>query len=193
MPAAYNFVINLMSNHTAEEPAGYLDGYNFKSFFGIEGEPGSFKWLPGQERVPENWYRRPSYAPYEATDVVGDVAIGYLAYPRTLKFGGNTGKVNTFTGLNLANLTGGILNVETLFSGDNFSCFTFQLLQQVLPDFLTGILNGLSPITKLLNGVLTPITGSLSCPNLGKLDVGLFDQFPGYKYSPNGPATNFKA
>lgn len=25
-PAAYNFVINFMSNHTAEEPSGYLNG-----------------------------------------------------------------------------------------------------------------------------------------------------------------------
>lgn len=34
-PAAYNFVINFMSNHTAEEPSGYLDGYNFKTFFAV--------------------------------------------------------------------------------------------------------------------------------------------------------------
>lgn len=24
-----------MSNHTADIPAGYLDGYNFKTFFGV--------------------------------------------------------------------------------------------------------------------------------------------------------------
>lgn len=65
---------------------GYLDGYNFKSFFGVAGEPGSFKWLKGQERVPEDWYRRPSYAPYEAQDVVGDVAIGYLAVSPSRSF-----------------------------------------------------------------------------------------------------------
>ena len=44
-----------MSNHSAEEPSGYLDGYNFKSFFGITGNPGSFKWQRGQERIPDNW------------------------------------------------------------------------------------------------------------------------------------------
>lgn len=55
MPAAYNFVINFMSNHSKEEPSGYLDGYNFKTFFGVTGEPGSFKWNRGQERVPDNW------------------------------------------------------------------------------------------------------------------------------------------
>lgn len=55
VPAAYNFVINFMSNHSQEEPSGYLDGYNFKSFFGVTGEPGSFVWERGQEKVPENW------------------------------------------------------------------------------------------------------------------------------------------
>lgn len=44
-----------MSNHSADVPSGYLDGYNFKSFFGVAGTPGNFQWLKGQERVPENW------------------------------------------------------------------------------------------------------------------------------------------
>ena len=29
VPAAYNFVINLMSNHSAEEPSGYLVSLTF--------------------------------------------------------------------------------------------------------------------------------------------------------------------
>ena len=55
VPAAYNFVINLMSNHSAEEPSGYLDGDTFKSFFAITGDPGSFEWVKGGERIPYNW------------------------------------------------------------------------------------------------------------------------------------------
>lgn len=81
VPAAYNFVINFMSNHSTEEPSGYLDGYNFKSFFGVTGEPGSFKWERGQERVPDNWYRRPSYNKYTAADVFEDVGLTYVTYP----------------------------------------------------------------------------------------------------------------
>lgn len=57
-PAAYMFVINLMSNHTADEPSGYLDGETFKQFFGVTGNYPDFQWLPGQERIPDNWYRR---------------------------------------------------------------------------------------------------------------------------------------
>jgi hypothetical protein len=115
-------------------------------------------------------YRRPSYAPYEAQDVVGDVALGYLAYPRTLKFGGNLGKVNTFTGVNVANLTGGVLSAENLFTGDNFACFAFQLLEQGIPDFASKILNALDPVTSLVNKYVGPVLGGLSCPQLGHFD-----------------------
>jgi hypothetical protein len=183
-----------MSNHSAEQPAGYLDGYNFRSFFGVDtsGGPGNFKWLRGQERVPEDWYRRPSYAPYGAPDVVGDVATGYLAYPGTPKFGGNTGKVNSFTGLNVADISGGALSTSTLFQGDNFACFSFQLLQQGISDFARNALNNLAPLTALVNKYVGPIVGGLTCPQLGKFDMGVFDQSRGYTYRPNGPATNYR-
>lgn len=52
-PAAYNFVIAFMSNHTEAEPGGYLDGSIFKEFFGVSGSsPKAFKWNKGQERAP---------------------------------------------------------------------------------------------------------------------------------------------
>lgn len=92
-PAAYNFVINMMSNHSAEQPNGYLNGEMFKQFFAVEGKYNpkaessgfGFKWLPGQERIPENWYRRPLLNAYENEDVVDDLAIGWAAYPGTFR------------------------------------------------------------------------------------------------------------
>ena len=39
---AYNFVINFMSNHSAEVPGGTLDRETLKDFFAVSGEPGSF-------------------------------------------------------------------------------------------------------------------------------------------------------
>lgn len=51
--AAHNFVVNFMSNHSEEAPGGYLDGDVLKTFFGVTGEPGSFKYNFGQERIPE--------------------------------------------------------------------------------------------------------------------------------------------
>jgi hypothetical protein len=47
--------LQLMSNHSKEVPSGYLDKYNFRTFFGVEEGSDGLKWLPGQERVPENW------------------------------------------------------------------------------------------------------------------------------------------
>lgn len=55
-PAAYNFVINFMSNHSAEEPGGYLDGEMFKTFFAVTGDYPNFTWNRGQERIPDNWF-----------------------------------------------------------------------------------------------------------------------------------------
>ncbi|KAL9082067.1 MAG: hypothetical protein Q9159_006754 [Coniocarpon cinnabarinum] len=191
VPAAYNFVINLMSNHSAEEPSGYLDGNVFKQFFGVSGEPGSFVWNRGQERIPDEWYKRPTDNDYEAQDVAGDVLVGYLAYPNTLLIGGNTGKVNTFTGVDPGNFTNGVYNAQTLAEGDNFACFAFQLLQNGIPDALNNDLGAISQATALVNNALSPVLGDLSCPALSQFDQGLFNKFPGYKYSPTGPDTNY--
>lgn len=90
-PAAYNFVINFMSNRTKEEPNGYLDGAQFKTFFAISGTPGNFQWNKGQERIPENWYRRPQNNPYTIPGVLADLGAEFLAYPSTFRLGGNTG------------------------------------------------------------------------------------------------------
>lgn len=156
-------------------------------------------------------YRRPSTNPYTANDVVEDVALGYVAYPKTLKFGGNTGKVNTFTGLNVANLvrftlctfllfpadsspqTGGVLDAKTLFQGDNFACFAFNLAQQAIPAALKGPLSELNKAIAFLDKYLSPITSKLECPELGQYDQGLFNSYPGRTYSPTGPDTNYKA
>ncbi|MCJ1333363.1 hypothetical protein MMC10_010058 [Thelotrema lepadinum] len=191
VPAAYNFVINFMSNHSAAEPSGYLDGYNFKSFFGITGSPGSFVWQRGQERIPEDWYRRPSSNQYTADDVAVDVGIGYAAYPSTLRIGGNTGTPNSFTGISVEDFTGGVYNAGALFQGNNFACFAFSIAQQGLPDFLKGPLSAINNATAFVGKYFDPITAPLQCPQLGQFDQGLFNSFPGYKYSPTGPATNY--
>jgi hypothetical protein len=79
-----------------------------------------------------------------------------------------------------------------VFSGNNFACFSFQLLEQGIPDFATKALNALDPVTSLINRYLGPVVGGLSCPQLGQFDDGVFDRFPGRAYSPTGPATNYK-
>lgn len=110
-----------------------------------------------------------------------DVAIGYAAYPRTLKFGGNTGKVNTFTGVNVADLTGGVFNAESLTNKNNLACFSYQILQNAIPDFLNLAISGLSPIFNLINKEVKPaFIGGISCPQLQQFDVSLFRSFVRY-------------
>ena len=60
-PAAYNFVIAMMSNHTAEQPDGYLNEAMFTQFFGISGKYPNYSWKPGQESIPKVCKRRHSH------------------------------------------------------------------------------------------------------------------------------------
>ncbi|KAL9093997.1 MAG: hypothetical protein Q9165_003667 [Trypethelium subeluteriae] len=192
VPGAYDFVITMMSNHTAEEPSGYLDGYNLKSFFGISGDPGSFVWNKGQERIPDNWYRRPSTNPYTVVQLATDLVILYAAYPDSLKIGGNTGTPNSFVGISVENLTNGVYNADTLLEGDNLACFIFNAAEQGLPDFLQGASSAINNATAFLQQYFSPITGALNCSQLAQYDAGVLNSFPGYHYSPTGPDNNYK-
>jgi len=46
-------------------------------------------------------------------------------YPQFLDVGGNTGKTNTFTGVDLQDLTGGVYNLQTLGQDGSAACFAF--------------------------------------------------------------------
>jgi hypothetical protein len=52
--ATYLFTYRFFANHTAENPEGYLDAETLKSFEGVTGEKGSYKWSSGREKIPEN-------------------------------------------------------------------------------------------------------------------------------------------
>ncbi len=194
VPVAYNFVINLFSNHSAAEPNGYLDGEMFKTFFGVTGDYPNFTWLKGQERIPENWYRRPSSVPYGIPNGFLDVAINFQAYPGTFRLGGNTNGVNTYVGIDLSDLTGGVYHSSDLLDlkSSNAACFYAQFVQAVIPDAAATLLGELSAILNLVNKWIKPITGSVKCRVIGRYDQTLFNKFPGYKYKPKGQATNYR-
>lgn len=182
-----------MSNHTADIPGGYLDGNQFKQFFGITGTSPNFKWLKGQERIPENWYRRPSNNQYSVAGIGGDLAINWLAYPDSFRLGGNVNGVNTYAGIKLDDLTGGAFQFTDLLdqSGGNGACFFAAIVQAGLPDFASLPLQSITAITSLINSAVKPITGDLSCPAIGKYDQTLFNKYPGHSYNPTGPGTNY--
>ncbi|KAK4496985.1 hypothetical protein PRZ48_011434 [Zasmidium cellare] len=172
-PAAYTFIYRYMSNHSAEYPIGYLSYDTIQSWFGIQGSNGDYTAVHGTERIPDNWYRRAQAYPYELEYFIADVINAGVLHPKFIDIGGNTGKVNTFTGLEVQNLTGGLFDAATLFEGNNLGCFIYQLSAQAKPDALLGALDTL---TDTIGKLIAP----LSCPQLKAIDESQLEQFPGY-------------
>lgn len=189
-PAAYQFVINFMSNHSAAAPEGTLTRSILKSFFSVTGPDNALVYTPGQERIPLNWYRRPTTDQHNAAKVFVDLAYTASKYPDVVEIGGNTGKVNTFTGVNIANLTGGTFNGATLLQGNNLGCFFFEAFSAALPDELAGLVSNVATVTQLVQKYTSPITSSLGCPQLSQYNQGLFNKFPGYSYHPSNACTS---
>jgi hypothetical protein len=181
-PAAYTFIYRFMSNKSAEYPEGYLDGEVLKSFFSITGDPTTgFKWTPGAEKIPDNWYKRAIGDEYTIPYFNLDLDAAALQYPQFLSVGGNTGKTNTFTGVDLESLTGGVYNVQTLGQGNNAACFAFQFAQQAAPDLLKGLFSSITQPLSQLNAALASVFSELSCPQLQSIDNSQFAQYPGAK------------
>lgn len=93
--------------------------------------------------------------------------------------GGNTGEPNTFTGVNVEDLTGGVFNAKTLLEGNNLMCFAFQAVSTAAPDILNGLLGNVLLAVQKLTDALDPIIGTLGCPQLAKYDTGLLKNLPG--------------
>ncbi|KAF8674116.1 Peroxidase, family 2 [Rhizoctonia solani] len=175
---AHAFVTRLMSNHSVESPQGTLNHEVLKSFFAVSGNSANLTYQRGYERIPTNWYKRPT--DYSALDLTADLLSASLEHPEFLSIGGNTGKVNSFAGVNLNNITGGVYNSVNLLQGNNLLCFAFQAAQQAVPDVLKGgILGDLASILSLLTSKITPILSGLGCPQLTKYDKSAFKIYPG--------------
>jgi hypothetical protein len=110
-----------------------------------------------------------------------DAVDALTKLPHLADLGGNTGKPNTFTGVNITDLTGGVFNAETLLEGNNLMCFAFQAASEGAPDILSGLVSNVAKAVQMLTGPLTAILSALSCPQLEKYDTSLFSQFPGSK------------
>ncbi|KAL8973564.1 MAG: hypothetical protein Q9197_002187 [Variospora fuerteventurae] len=179
-PAGYAFPPALMANKSAQYPQGYLDKETFKSFFAVTGQPGSFKYQPGHERIPDNFYKRAPGTEYGIPDFLLDVLQFARQDPRLLSVGGNTGTPNSFTGLDVSALTKGVFNGATLAEGNNLQCFIFQLIQSEAPGLLTGVYEDLTQALRELTENLEGNLKGLGCPRLEGVDRGLYERFPGY-------------
>jgi len=175
-----------MANKSAEYPQGKLDGEVLKQFFSITGNDGNFKYTPGYERIPDNWYKRNVVDEYSIPYFQIDLTEMALQHPKFLSVGGNTGTVDSFTGIAPEDLTGGVFNGATLLQGNNAFCYAQQLLVQQLPDILSGLLTDVDPAQDKLGSELNSLTNSLGCPKLNNIDKDQFNKYPGYTNSYNG-------
>ncbi|KAJ8114009.1 heme-thiolate peroxidase [Boeremia exigua] len=188
-PAAHNFVINFMSNHSAENPGGFLSRDVLKSFFAVTGDaPGSFVHNRGQERIPENWYKRPAANAYNLANVVADLQVNNLMYPGTIRFGGNTGTTNSFAGVDLTDLTGGVFNTADLADGNKAACFFLQASLAGLPDISNPLLGVVGSVLGWATQQLGPLSSKFGCPQLATFNSQLFNKFPGSQYKGSGNA-----
>ncbi|KAI3318992.1 hypothetical protein HD806DRAFT_539693 [Xylariaceae sp. AK1471] len=71
-----------------------------------------------------------------------------------LSIGGNQGAVNRFVGVDIADLTGGILNSTSFLEGSNFVCFALNVLKTIVPNSLLTAFRLLGALLKLTNDVL---------------------------------------
>lgn len=179
-PAAYTFIYRFMGNKSAEYPEGYLDGEVLKSFFAITGTDGNFKYTPGYEKIPDNWYTRNALDPYGILQLNVDTDAAGLQHPEFLVPGGNTGTVNSYLGLDPSDLSGGVVNAGNLLENNNAVCLAYQATVQFLPDLLSGVADELL-------GAIDNVTTALSCPTITKIDESQFNNYPGYtKLGSNG-------
>lgn len=181
--AAHTFIPALMSNHSAEYPNGLLDKETLKSFFAItEAADGTLAYTPGYERIPDNWYRRPLGAvnDYSAASFATDLVQMAAVVPGALSVGGNTGEVNTFTGVDLGNITGGVYQTSDLTDPKKFVCFLYQLTLAIVPDFLRSEALGdaLGGALNLLQSKISPLVDP-SCAKIANYDDAFAAEFPG--------------
>ncbi|KAI8628118.1 Chloroperoxidase [Xylariaceae sp. FL1651] len=185
--AGYIFLGRLLSNHTAEHPrGGYLSKEVFSTFFGVYESNGKQVYKEGHEQIPANWYR--IAVDYGFVDYNLDLVDWVLQHPILLSIGGNQGKVNTFAGVDIADLTGGVLNSALLLEGNNLVCFALTVLKTFAPNSLSTIFKTLeAPLALVNNALLDPLL-DLSCPAFDDLSLGgedlwsaLLDRYPGAK------------
>jgi len=183
--AAFTFISAFMSNHSAEYPNGFLSRDVLKSFMGITETggtgvgDGTLAFNPGTERIPDNWYRRASVNPYSIPEFLIDVLRVAESDPRILDVGGNTGTVNSFAGVSLSDLTGGVYNLQNLATGNNALCFGKQFAELLTPDFTLGVTATVkSAVSALVSKYIdAPITG---CPQLSAIDTSNLQEYPGF-------------
>jgi hypothetical protein len=151
---AASFLYELMPSGTR----GYApDLETISSFFGVTKDSSGKFVLTSGEKIPDNWTNRKT--PYTGVDVTAQILEMYLLNP--VAFGGNTGKPNTFNGVNTNGFTNGMLTEST---PEGVLCLIYQ---QIANGFVSGTGGIAAPVTGALQyivGKLGPQYANLGCP-----------------------------
>lgn len=86
--------------------------------------------------------------------------------------GGNTGTVDSFTGVDLGDVTGGLLNAQTLLEDNNLLCFVFEVLKTLSPNSLSTVFDIIEVPLQMLFDTLGAALLDLTCPAFKDLTVG---------------------
>lgn len=179
-PAAWSFIYRFMANKSAEYPEGRLDLNTLKSFYSMTGDYPNFKYTPGYEKFPDNWYKRNIVDYYTIPYFASDAVPMAIAHTQFAAIGGNTGKTNSFVGIDPANLTGGVYNSKNLFQGNNVLCYGLEVAAQQAPDILSGLYTDINPAMDAIGTAVNSFLNGLGCPKLNNINKEQFQQYPGY-------------
>ncbi|KAJ5623076.1 hypothetical protein N7490_011681 [Penicillium lividum] len=168
--AGYLFSARMFRNHSIENPEGVLTKSHIRNFYGIYGEEGNLTYREGWEKIPENWYKTP--IDYGLIQLNLDTIDWIMKYPELGSIGGNTGTVNSFAGVDPADLTGGILNLTSLLEGNNLLCLVSEVLKFGSPNALDGLYKNIAgPLDWVTNLLAVPLL-NLTCPAFKELQIG---------------------
>lgn len=111
-------------------------------------------------------------------------------YPELGSIGGNVGTVNSFTGVDLNDITGGVLNAGKLLESNNLICFALQVVKMASPSYLNNLYATLDKPLKLITKIVSAPLLSVDCPVWDDLTMEgkplwtvLQEKFPGAKRS----------
>ncbi|KAF2212220.1 hypothetical protein CERZMDRAFT_59140 [Cercospora zeae-maydis SCOH1-5] len=183
--AAFTFIYRFMGNKSAEFPSGVLNREVLKSFMSITGPDDNLQWVPGHERIPNNWYKRNPSDEYSVPYFFSDILYFGSTVPEIFAIGCNKGEVNSFTPVDPAQLTNGAWTAQQ--AAANPLCFATQFAKAQVP-LLTGQQPSESFAAPLFRAI-DAITGPLGCESIGSVNQSALAVCPGFSFygGPTGP------
>jgi hypothetical protein len=156
----------------------------FMSFWGVyENGKGELQYKKGWERIPDNWYRL--QGEYGLVPLNLDLINWVMQHPELGNIGGNLGEVNSFAGVDLTDISGGVVNALNLLEGNNLMCFTLNIVKTFAPNSLSSLFKTLEKPLNLLNGAILDPLLDLNCPAFDELTargtdiMEILKKFPG--------------